>query len=202
MNFHAFTTNQWNQGISSRSAWQDREDLHLPDLPRIPAGEAFSRRQAATITFTGTELLGSRKPIFRYPSRYYPAQPLSCITSTGQLRVGRMSTPPRSATGTSTPTTVTLTGLTPNTRYYYRMQYSSDGGSTWVIRPEHSFMTQRSPGTSFVFDITTDSHINVANLGIPANWTAVMNDVARDNADFQFDLGDTFNESRYQPGRC
>ena len=50
-----------------------------------------------------------------------------------------------------------ITGLTANTKYYYRMQYSSDGGATWDTRAEHSFWTQRAAGSTFTFDITTDS---------------------------------------------
>ena len=59
------------------------------------------------------------------------------------------------------PKVVTISGLTANTKYYYRMQYSTDGGTTWVARPELSFQTQRATGSTFTFDITTDSHVNI-----------------------------------------
>ena len=85
--------------------------------------------------------------------------------------------------GTSTPTTVTLTGLTANTKYYYRMQYSTDSGSTWTARSEHSFWTQRAAGSTFVFDVTTDSHVNIM-LGNATNWTPTMNDVAKRQSRF------------------
>ena len=146
---------------------------------------------AATITFTGRELLGSPEdtsisikvvPDSNCTLYYqYGTSPGSYPYSTSQV----------SATA-STPITVTLTGLTSDTHYYYRMQYSTDGGSTWTARSEHSFWTQRAIGSTFTFDITSDNHVNIL-LGNATNWTAVMNKVTNDNADFQLDLGDTFN---------
>ena len=70
------------------------------------------------------------------------------------------------------------------------MQYSTDGGTTWQ-RDEHYFYTQRSAGTTFTFDITTDSHIGI-QLGNASNWTSTLNKVAADHPDFLIDLGDTF----------
>src|SRR5665647_1331685 len=40
------------------------------------------------------------------------------------------------------PIEVVISGLQANTRYFYRMVYSADGGSTWIERAEHSFYTQ------------------------------------------------------------
>ncbi len=191
MNFHAFTTNPRTKAfLRVLLGHTGRIFIFLIFLVSLLGRPSLGVK--ATITFTGTELLGSPEAN-QISIKVLPSTTIILYYQYGTTSGGPYVNTSQVSAGTSTPTTVTLTGLTPNTRYYYRMQYSSDGGSTWVIRPEHSFMTQRSPGTSFVFDITTDSHINVANLGIPANWTAVMNDVARDNADFQFDLGDTFN---------
>ena len=85
---------------------------------------------------------------------------------------------------------MTISGLTPNTKYFYRMQYSTNSGASWTIRPEKSFWTQRATGSTFTFDITTDSHINIM-LGNSSNWTSTMNGVAADNPDFHIDLGDT-----------
>ena len=57
-------------------------------------------------------------------------------------------------------------------------------------RAEHSFWTQRAAGSTFTFDITTDSHINI-QLGNASNWSSTLNGVASDNPDFLVDLGDT-----------
>ncbi len=47
------------------------------------------------------------------------------------------------------PSEVTITGLSANTRYYYRMIYDGDGDvddSDYEVRTEHSFWTQRDRG--------------------------------------------------------
>ena len=70
------------------------------------------------------------------------------------------------------------------------MQYNyNDSG--WVARAEHSFWTQRASGSSFSFDVTSDSHVNIM-LGSATTWTSTMNNIAADHPDFLIDLGDTF----------
>ena len=88
------------------------------------------------------------------------------------------------------PAVLVISGLVPNTRYYYRMMSSSDGVS-WAPGAEHSFMTQRALGSSFVFTVTADSHVNIV-LGNAATWQQTMTNIANDHPDFEIDLGDTF----------
>ena len=64
-------------------------------------------------------------------------------------------------------------------------------GAPGLPGSEHSFQTQRAAGSTFTFDITSDSHINI-QLGNSSNWTSTMNGVATDSPDFLIDLGDTF----------
>ena len=116
---------------------------------------------ATTTTFTGEELLG--KPtdtaitINIVPDEtieYYYEYGTSSGSYTHQ-------TTPMTATG-GQPNEVVITGLSPNTRYYYRMIYDKDGevDIDYETRPEHTFRTQRAEGTSFVFTVTSDSHGN------------------------------------------
>ena len=84
-----------------------------------------------------------------------------------------------------------LSGLKGNTRYYYRMMYRAQGGKDWKDRPAHSFMTPRAPGSTFSFAVTSDSHVNIL-LGNARIWRQTMEDIAADQPDFLFDLGDTF----------
>lgn len=88
------------------------------------------------------------------------------------------------------PTTVVLQGLEVNTQYYYRMVASTDGAN-WVRGVEHSFHTQRSPGNTFIFTVTSDSHVNI-QLGVASIWQQTMINVANDHPDFEIDCGDTF----------
>ncbi len=100
------------------------------------------------------------------------------------------STTPISYTANE-PIKVVIGALTPDTKYYYRMVYRENGGSTWVERDKHSFHTQRSPGKTFTFTVTSDSHVNIM-LGSDSLWQQTLSNVANENTDFHLDLGDTF----------
>jgi 3',5'-cyclic AMP phosphodiesterase CpdA len=93
--------------------------------------------------------------------------------------------------GAGEPIVIVIDGLSANTKYYYRLVYSTNGGSTWVERGEHTFQTQRPAGSTFKFDVTSDSHVNIL-LGNAATWTQTLTNVATDNPDYLIDLGDTF----------
>ena len=158
-------------------------------LAALMAGAYAQTAEAAVITFTGQELLGrptdTTMTIKVVPdancSLYY-----ECGTTSGVYTKQTATT----AATAGQPVAMDITGLSPNTRYYYRMKYTTDGGATWTTRAEHSFWTKRAAGSTFTFDITTDSHINI-QLGNASNWTSTLNGVASDQPDFLVDLGDT-----------
>jgi hypothetical protein len=89
------------------------------------------------------------------------------------------------------PIVIVIDGLSANTQYYYRLMYRASGMGSFLARPEHSFHTQRPAGSTFTFDITADSHVNIV-LGSAATWQQTLTNVANDNPDFLLDLGDTF----------
>ncbi len=143
---------------------------------------------ASPITFTGDELLG--KPtddsitVNIVPDstiEYHYQYGVSSGTYTGQ-------TSNTTATG-GQPHEIVISGLAPNTKYYYRMRYHAPGGAgdDWVVRGEHSFWTQRTPGSAFKFTITSDSH-----AGYNAQYQKAIANVRADEPDFHLDLGDTF----------
>ncbi len=144
---------------------------------------------ATEVTFTGGELLG--KPtdtsitINIVPDaliEYYYEYGTSPGTYTHE-------TSPLTAAG-GEPHEVVISGLSPNTRYYYRMIYDGDGDvedGNFIVRDEHTFHTQRARGAGFVFTITSDSH---AQFNAP-HQQAMVN-VLADQPDFNLDLGDTF----------
>jgi hypothetical protein len=168
--------------VSTAARWA------IAAVPIRPVGSG-----PAPVSFSGTELLG--QPTNN--SMAVKVIPDAAVTLRCQYSTSPGGSPnPYSNTSTvaataGTPATVTMSGLTANTKYYYRVQYSSDGGTTWTSRSEHSFWTQRAAGSTFTFDITSDSHINI-QLGNTSNWTSVLNKVAADSPDFLLDLGDTF----------
>jgi uncharacterized repeat protein (TIGR02543 family) len=143
------------------------------------------------ITFTGKELLG-RPTNNSITISVLPDSEILMHYDYGTVSGGPYShTTDVTATG-GTPKVVTITGLSANTKYYYRLVYSTNSGSSWITRDEHSFITQRDQGSTFTFTITSDSHVNVGGLGKESDWTKTMNNVAADHPDFEIDLGDTF----------
>jgi hypothetical protein len=155
-----------------------------PALPTISIAYA-----SGGATFTATELLG-RPTDTSMTVNVVPS-------SSGYLyfEYGTSSGTYSRQTGTDTltsgtPADLVMQGLTPNTRYYYRMVSSSDG-ATWVVGNEHSFQTQRSTGSTFTFTVTSDSHVNIV-LGSATTWQQTMTNVANDHPDFEIDCGDTF----------
>src|SRR5690606_9246591 len=94
-----------------------------------------------------------------------------------------------------TPFEFVIDGLQADTRYYYRLRYRQDGITEWDLGEEHSFMTQRAPGESFVFTIVSDSHLGQYG-GQTADelelYRTTIQNVIADNPDFHIDNGDTF----------
>ncbi len=147
--------------------------------------------QAATsISFTGSEMLGrpektsiTVKIVPNSTIVYHYQYGLASGTYTGQTA--------DFTAASEQPSEIVINGLSPNTRYFYRMQYHVTGESDWVDRAEHSFWTQRAEDSSFTFTVTSDSHVNIM-LGNAATWTNTLNNVVTDHPDFEIDLGDTF----------
>ncbi len=151
------------------------------------------------VNFTYTELLG-RPTANSISVKVVPETACTLRAQYSTTSGSGYSNTSNVSASAATPATIVISGLAANTKYYYRLQYSENGGSTWTSRPEKSFWTQRAAGSTFTFDITTDSHINIL-LGNQSNWTSTMNGVAADTPDFLIDLGDTFAmDSGSNPG--
>jgi hypothetical protein len=89
------------------------------------------------------------------------------------------------------PVKVVIDGLTSNTQYYYRLRFRAASGDPWTAGGEHSFWTQRAPGSTFTFTIISDSHMNGGG-GTVSLYEQTLDNVSDDHPDFHFDLGDTF----------
>jgi phosphodiesterase/alkaline phosphatase D-like protein len=156
-----------------------------PALPAV-GGEVHA---SSVATFTATELLG-RPTDTSITVNVVPSANGQVYFKYGTATGVYTDQTSTAALMNGTPTEVVIQGLTPNTRYYYRM-VSSENGNEWVDGDEHSFHTQRAPGSTFTFTIISDSHMNGG--GGNANlYQQTLNNVLADNPDFHLDLGDTF----------
>lgn len=148
----------------------------------------------STVNFTGTELLG------RPTDRSITLNVVASSSIDAYIKYGTESGVYSDSTETvsrpaEVPVEITISGLEANTKYYYRLVYRSDEGEAWQERDEHTFHTQRPPGSTFTFTIIADSH-----LGQYGGFTfrernlyrQTLLNVGSDQPDFHIDLGDTF----------
>lgn len=94
------------------------------------------------------------------------------------------------------PLTIELTGLSPNTRYSYTWEYQADGASKSIETPLYTFYTQRATGSSYVFTVTSDSHLDENSSGDV--YLRTLANVLTDQSDFHLELGDTFMTGKYK----
>ena len=99
---------------------------------------------------------------------------------------------------------VALTGLQPDSRYYYRVNYRSAADENYRAGEEYTFHTQRPTGSSFTFGVQGDTHPERAagmsrtgrSMYHPDLYVRTMELVASAQPDLYFMLGDDFNISR------
>ncbi len=86
-----------------------------------------------------------------------------------------------------------IDSLAKNTRYFYRVIYQSDGRTQQS--DEFTFHTQRDKGSSFVFTVQADSHLDENTSG--EVYLRTLDNALADQPDFHFALGDTFMTGKY-----
>ncbi len=86
-----------------------------------------------------------------------------------------------------------ISGLQANTRYYYRLRYRTSTDD-FTAGPEHTFMTQRVPGSTFTFAIQGDSHPERLKKQFdPALYARTLLSAAAIQPDFYLAIGDDFS---------
>lgn len=86
------------------------------------------------------------------------------------------------------PAEVTINGLAPNTKYYYRVNCRKTGTSTVAYRPEFTFVTAKPQGAHFTFVVQADPHLDEqSDTGI---YKLCLKNQLEDKPDFMIDLGD------------
>jgi hypothetical protein len=90
------------------------------------------------------------------------------------------------------PDEIDLNNLSPNTQYYYRMQYKLLGETNYSVTSEYKFHTQRAPGDNFTFTVEADEHLY--GYGDPNIYQITLANEASGNPDFMLSLGDIFGD--------
>ncbi len=88
------------------------------------------------------------------------------------------------------PLLLTVNGLSPDTRYYYKLMFQSSDGVGSGPTKEYLFHTARAIGSAYSFTIQADSHLD-ENSDLDTYYRTLSN-IGADAPDFHIDLGDTF----------
>lgn len=91
------------------------------------------------------------------------------------------------------PDEIELTALSPDTKYFYRLNYKLLNESTYMKSTEYSFHTQRSPGSTFLFTLEADEHL-YDKKGVRSLYKIALANQALDKPDFMLSLGDIFGD--------
>jgi phosphodiesterase/alkaline phosphatase D-like protein len=137
--------------------------------------------------FIATEILG-RPTDTSITINIVPAIPMEIYYEYGTTAgtYTSQSSPQMAAAGV--PLETLLSGLQPDTRYYYRLSYNGNAGI------ERSFVTGRDPGNTFTFDLQSDSHPERFEKQFdPELYTRTLLGAAADRPDFYMTLGDDFS---------
>ena len=123
---------------------------------------------------------------------------LAAETREGYVEYGRAPGDYTGKTGlakfpAAAPTEVLLGGLDRDRPYFYRLQHREPGHAEFAAGPEHSFHTQRAPGSTFVFEIQGDSHPERPQQFDPALYVQTLRAAAADRPDFYMTIGDDFS---------
>ena len=145
--------------------------------------------------FIGTELLG-RPPDHSININVIPAQDMELYYEYG-TEVGRYTEKTKAINArTGKAVNVVLENLQADRQYFYRLAYRLSAASEFIKRNEHTFHTQRQPGSTFTFTIQADSHLGTRKHCDPNLYRQMLQNACLDKPDFHIDLGDTFRSSK------
>jgi hypothetical protein len=93
-----------------------------------------------------------------------------------------------------TPVEIDFLNLNADTKYFYRTRYRFDSANeSFLASTEHTFHTQRLPGSTFSFMVEADEHL-YDKKGVKSIYQVCLNNQAIDRPDFMISLGDIFGD--------
>jgi predicted phosphodiesterase len=93
------------------------------------------------------------------------------------------------------PVAIVIEPLQPDTAYRYQWIFADKESGEISEQPIASFHTQRIEGSSYVFSVTADSHLDENSSG--EVYLQTLRNALADRPDFHLELGDTFMTGKY-----
>jgi sugar lactone lactonase YvrE len=93
------------------------------------------------------------------------------------------------------PAEITLSNLTANTQYFYKLYYRIKGETAFIAATSGSFYTQRAAGSVFSFAVEADPHLDEGSNYLTFRNT--LQNALNLKPDFLIDLGDNFMVEKY-----
>ena len=182
-------TSQPEKGLT-KNLGDTQPPVAAPDqTPRNVAGPASSAAAGNAPDGIATPLLG--RPTDKSVNvNVVPAENLEIFLEYRERNSTSPLKTPAVVAKAGVPQNLVISGLAPDTGYIYQLCYRSPGDTAVQCSPEYSFYTQRGPGSSFVFDVQADSHLDERASG--DLYRSTLSNELADNPDFLIDLGDTF----------
>ena len=165
----------------------------IPHLNPVPVPVTTEPYSDFAAHFLATELL-TRPTNHSVMVSLVPREDLEISFTYGTISDSYQNQTPVTYAAAHSPVNVTLSGLLPDTKYYYRTRYRTPGSSGYSEGPEHTFQTQRSPGDTFTFGVQADSHPERVNkMFDDALYQQTLQNAATVQPDFYLTLGDDFS---------
>ncbi len=92
-----------------------------------------------------------------------------------------------------TPAEFLLDKLEKDTKYFYRLESRKPENGLFKIGDNSSFHTQRTPGSSFIFEMQGDSHPERPQMFLPELYSKTLRAATADLPDFYLTMGDDFS---------
>jgi hypothetical protein len=147
-----------------------------------------------SVAFVGNVVLGAPTANTISANVYSPSQSGVAYIAYGSRPGAYAAQTAPQKLGAGQPVEFSLTGLTPDARYYYRLFFTPDQGGPTQSTTEYGFHTPRPAGASFVFDVQGDSHPEREKSEFNGDlYTRTLGMAAADSPDFFITSGDDFS---------